>query len=69
MSELSGKKQQQTDPFYAKSAEEVLAALESQADGLSDQEAAKRLEQYGSNELEAGKKTTMLQKFLEQFKD
>ena len=51
MSELSGKKQQQTDPFYAKSAEEVLAALDSQADGLSDQEAAKRLEQYGSNEL------------------
>ncbi|WP_313629171.1 cation-translocating P-type ATPase [Enterococcus italicus] len=69
MSELSEKKQQQTDPFYAKSAEEALVALDSQADGLSDQEAAKRLEQYGSNELEAGKKTTILQKFLEQFKD
>lgn len=69
MSELSEKKQQQTEPFYAKSAEETLTVLHSQAEGLSDQEAAARLEQYGPNELEAGKKTTILQKFLEQFKD
>ena len=37
--------------------------------GLSSQEAAKRLEQYGANELQAGGRKSTLRIFLEQFKD
>ena len=37
--------------------------------GLTDEEVKKRQEQYGKNELKAKKKKTLLQKFLEQFKD
>ena len=37
--------------------------------GLSKQEAQKRLEQYGPNELQAGVRKSTLQIFLEQFKD
>lgn len=37
--------------------------------GLTNEEAAKRREKYGNNELAAGKKTSILIKFLNQFKD
>ena len=37
--------------------------------GLSDEEAKKREEQYGLNELKARKKKSLIIKFLEQFKD
>ncbi len=37
--------------------------------GLTDEEVKKRQEQYGKNELKAKKKKSLLQKFLEQFKD
>ena len=41
----------------------------SRQQGLSGAEAAQRLEQYGPNALSEGKKKTVLQVFLEQFKD
>lgn len=37
--------------------------------GLSSAQARKRLEQYGKNQLEEGKKKSLLRKFLEQFSD
>ncbi|MBK0348107.1 cation-translocating P-type ATPase [Aerococcaceae bacterium zg-ZJ1578] len=55
---------------YQLSAEEVVAKLQSDvANGLTDQEATKRHEEFGLNELEAEEKTTLLQKFFAQFKD
>ena len=37
--------------------------------GLSDDEAARRLQQHGENKLAEKRKKTNLQRFLEQFKD
>ena len=49
--------------------EEVLKILKTDLKGLSEEEAKKRLEQYGFNELVAAKKISPLKIFLEQFKD
>lgn len=55
---------------YNHSAEEVLEKLETNlAEGLTSQEAAKRLEEYGPNEIHEGERSTLLQKFIDQFKD
>ncbi len=48
---------------------EVLNQLKSDVNGLSGSEAAERLAQYGRNELAEGKKTTVFEMFLNQFKD
>ena len=37
--------------------------------GLTQEEVKKRIEKYGLNELKAKKKKSIIQKFLEQFKD
>ena len=56
--------------WYNKSKEEVLKELGTdEFKGLSDQEAAQRIEKYGKNELEAQAKKTFAQKLIEQFKD
>ncbi len=69
MSEENAKKQQLSQAFYSQTVDAVFEELGSQPEGLSDSEAKSRLTQYGANELEEGKKKSMLQKFLEQFKD
>ena len=56
-------------PCYRQTAEEVLAAKNASPGGLTDQEARRRLEQFGPNKLSEGKKKSTLQIFLEQFKD
>ena len=56
-------------PYYRQTAEEVLAARNASSGGLTDQEARRRLEQFGPNKLSEGKKKSTLQIFLEQFKD
>ncbi len=63
------KKQQLSQAFYSQTPEEVLKELDATAEGLSATEAKKRLSEYGENELEEGKKKSMVQKFFEQFKD
>ena len=55
--------------YYQMSDRETLDALRSTSGGLSDQEAASRLETYGKNALSEGKKESALQVFLGQFKD
>ena len=56
--------------WFNKSPEETLKSLESNGIvGLSDEEVEKRKQIYGLNELKEGKKTPIIIKFLEQFKD
>lgn len=57
------------NPFHL-SAEEIEKHFQtSLKQGLSKDEAQARLETYGANELEQEERTTLLQKFIEQFKD
>ena len=56
--------------WFNKSVEETIDELKTDASqGLSGQEVEKRKAEYGLNELEEGKKTSLFVKFLEQFKD
>ena len=55
--------------FYNKSISETLKELKTSNNGLTDEEAAKRLAENGENSLEAKKKTNYFLKFLAQFKD
>ncbi len=54
---------------YTLSAQQVLEAQQTRAEGLSAEEAGRRLEQYGPNKLKEGEKPTLLQRFLAQLKD
>lgn len=54
---------------YLKSSEEVLQEQQSAWDGLTNEEAAKRLESCGKNKLKEGGKVTLVQRFLEQLAD
>lgn len=54
---------------YKRPSEEVLESLSTSSDGLSDEEAKKRLEQYGPNKLKEAKKPNIFQRFLAQLKD
>jgi len=67
---INSKKLQQhkIKPWYNISAEETLKQLDSSADGLSLQEAAKRLDTDGLNELKEVKKNNALHIFFSQFK-
>ncbi|OTN77644.1 potassium/sodium efflux P-type ATPase, fungal-type [Enterococcus sp. 8G7_MSG3316] len=63
------KKAQLSQAFYAQETTSVLQELQADANGLTNDEAKKRLSEYGPNELEEGKKKSLVQKFFEQFKD
>ena len=54
---------------YLESCEEVLKAQSSNAEGLSSAEAGRRLEQYGHNKLQEGKKKSLLERFLGELAD
>ena len=53
--------------FYSKPIDTVLTELNTNKDGLTNEEAKKRLEEHGYNELKEEKKKTPLQIFLSQF--
>lgn len=55
--------------YYQMSVQEVFSSLGTGRDGLTEEEAAKRLEQYKENVLQAAKRKGPLLVFLEQFKD
>ena len=54
---------------YNRSASEVMKDLDVSQDGLTAIEAAERLNLYGKNQLEEGKKKTLFQRILEQISD
>lgn len=58
-----------TKPWHAVSVEEVLKELGVSREGLSSQEASERLKKYGPNEIKEVKRRTVLQMFLDEFKD
>ena len=60
---------EQEKRYWTRNGAEVLNDLGAHAGGLSGEEAASRLEQYGLNQLEEEKKKSLLMVFLEQFKD
>ena len=56
--------------FYQISKEDALVQLDSDGElGLSEIEAEKRLDHYGPNELEEGKRPSVVLRFLNQFRD
>ena len=56
--------------WYNLTAEETAKKLETDLNkGLSDAEVTARREKYGTNELKAKRKKTLIEKFIEQFKD
>ncbi|MGT2742503.1 cation-translocating P-type ATPase [Streptococcus plurextorum] len=62
-------KEQNRQAYYTMTEEAVFEALQTSKKGLTSQEAAERLSLYGHNELDEGEKRTLLQKFMDQFKD
>ena len=58
------------EKWYNKKIEEIEQKLETNKEkGITTEEVQKREEKYGLNELKAKKKKSLLQKFIEQFKD
>ena len=55
--------------YYQLSAEETMKELNGSTDPLTDDQVREHKEKYGPNELVEGKKKTVLQIFLEQYKD
>ena len=62
-------KEQKRQAFYTQDQDLVLQEMETSKEGLTSSEAAKRLSEYGRNELDEGEKKSLLVKFIEQFKD
>ncbi len=57
-----------TTPYHAIEAHQVLQSLRSSEEGLTEQEAQSRLQQFGLNELRKERRITPAQIFLNQFK-
>ena len=55
--------------YYQDTTQEVLKKFEVTPDGLTERQAEDRLQKNGKNELAGEKRTTILQKFINQFKD
>ncbi|MGI6777623.1 MAG: calcium-translocating P-type ATPase, SERCA-type [Acetivibrionales bacterium] len=55
--------------YHCISIEETLSRLKSDYKGLSNEEALDRINKFGENELEEGKKKTILGMFIDQFKN
>lgn len=55
--------------YFTMSADDVISSLGSSRKGLTNEEAEKRLQEYGHNKLEEKKKKSIVAKFIDQFKN
>lgn len=55
--------------FYMNTKEEVFLELNTNENGISDEEAQRRISEFGYNEFKERKTKSLFQKFLDQFKD
>lgn len=55
--------------YHTLSAEQTIQALATSSSGLNQAEVARRLQQYGHNQLASSKKRDLFMKFVDQFKD
>ena len=55
--------------FYLEEAEQVMKDLDATPEGLSSEEASKRLQKFGKNELDKPKGKSLVRRFLEQLSD
>ena len=55
--------------LYQRTQEEILAEFESAESGLSEEQAAERLEKHGPNKLKEAPKVTVFQRFIQQIRD
>lgn len=63
----SAREQYNIEPWHSMPVKEVLSSLNSDEKGLSDSDAAERLEKHGRNKLPEGKSRSALMRFLLQF--
>ncbi|MGN0468627.1 MAG: cation-translocating P-type ATPase, partial [Acutalibacteraceae bacterium] len=55
--------------YYLQSVDEVFKSVKSSENGITEEQAEKRLSENGKNKLKEGKKVSMLSRFLSQLKD
>lgn len=55
--------------WHSNSVDDTIDALDTSSDGLTEDEADQRLEEYGPNELEQGESVSPLELFIDQFRD
>jgi Ca2+-transporting ATPase len=67
--ENGGSMKEDEEKFYNMSIDEVYQKLNTTKEGLDEEEALKRLENYGPNKLKEGHSKTLFAKFLDQFKN
>lgn len=56
-------------PWYQQTTDEVFAALDTREQGLTEASVKQRRQQYGENRLTAKRQSSLLEKFIAQFKD
>jgi P-type Ca2+ transporter type 2C len=66
---FTGEVMQPNPIWYEKTPQETFQALNSQPEGLTQAEAAKRLTEYGPNEIQAAKRVSAWEILLDQFKN
>ncbi|MEE8823516.1 calcium-transporting ATPase 1 [Lentilactobacillus sunkii] len=60
---------QEKKMFYQRTVDDVMSQMKSHPTGLSDQEVNDRRQQFGANKLTSKRRTTLIEKFIAQFKD
>ena len=60
---------QEKKMFYQRTVDDVMSQMKAHPSGLSDQEVKDRREQFGANRLTSKRRTTLIEKFISQFKD